>query len=814
MRGGCLRVGETLTLCGLLFLSSLVFAPAGLPSPTIGSHELPSAVPGTGSTGAFVVASTLVTFNNTLVPGNFLAANGGLPFNGCVDATRHLVYAVSYGVLSQISEATNAVIGGTVVGGDHTGVACDSGRGEVYIPDAQSDSVDVVNEASLTVVTQVGIGTTPQHAAYDAGTGEVYVGGNFPNTVSVISDTTHRVVATVPVAAPVSGLAYDPGQHEVFASLSTANAVAVISDVTHTIVATVDVGAIPLGLAYDPVEGAVFVANDGSNNVSVISDASNTVVATIGNISAPTAAAYDGPRGEILVASLNEGGNGTGILVIVSAATHTVLTSVVLEGPPNDVQVDPGTGRAYVEDPWTSNVSALDVASRTVVATFSLGADPFAVGCDPARGEIFVSGGVRHGLEIISDTSNRVIATLPMGPRPERLAVDPTRGLVFVQVVTQILNGTRGLSTMYLVSDSTNAVVATFPLEGINPTSLAVDPDRGLIFVGDGGSPPLTPAYVNVYSETTFAKEANLTVGTGPVALAYDAGTGQTFVGSTDTVGNGVVRVLDDGTLSAVRTVTVAPGPSSRIAGLAYDPAMSEILVVDNKAGAPFARSALYVLSDVNDTVVATVSGLLDPGGVAYVGRGLLFVTAHEDLGPSAPGVVTLVSDAANLVVGTVSVGGSPMGAVYDAAVDMVYVPNEGQGTLSIGPISRPYAVTFQENGLAAGTPWSVTLGAMTKRSSNASLTFLETNGTYAYALGPVPGYVVTPTSGNATVSGAASVVTVTFSATPPSPLPLYLVPEILVLIAAAVAAVVFVLWRRRSRDRPPSPPPTPPGGA
>jgi YVTN family beta-propeller protein len=760
-----------------------------------------------------VVASTLVTFNNTLVRGNFLAANGGAPVNGCVDATRHLVYAVSYGVLSQISEATNAVIGGTVVGGDHLGIACDPGRGEVYIPDGQSNSVDVVNETSLTVVTQVGIGTTPQYAAYDAGTGEVYVGGNVPNTVNVISDITHTVVATIPVAAPVSGLAYDSGQHEVFASLSSANAVAVISDVTHTVVATVHVAGNPLGLAYDSVGREVFVANGGSNNVSVISDASNTVVATIGNIPYPTAVAYDGPRGEILVASIIEGGNGSGSIVIISGATHTVLTSVFLEGPPNDIQVDPGTGRAYVDDPWSGNVSVLDIALRTVVATFSLGAYPFAVGCDPGKGEIFVSGGARRALEILSDTSNRVIASLPMGPRPERLAVDPTRGLVFVQVVTQILNGTQGLSTMYVVSDATNAVVATFPLEGINPTSLAVDPDRGLIFVGDGGSPPSTPAYVNVYNETTFAREANLTVGTGPTALAVDAGTGQTFVGSTDAAGNGVVRVLNDATLSVVRTVTVAPGPSSRLTGLAYDPALSEVLVVDNEAGMLYARSALYVLSDVTDTVVAKVTGLLDPGGVAYVGRGLLIVTGNQSDGPWAPGVVILVSDATSLIVGNVSVGGSPMGAVYDAAVDAVYVVNQGQGTLSIGPISRPYGVTFQESGLAAGTPWSVTLGGTTKRSSNASLMFLETNGTYAYTLGTVSGYVATPPSGNALVSGAATVVTVMFSSTAPTPLALFWVSVILVVIAAA-AAVAFVLWRRRSRDRPLSPPPTPPGGA
>jgi hypothetical protein len=74
------------------------------------------------------------------------------------------------------------------------------------------------------------------------------------------------------------------------------------------------------------------------------------------------------------------------------------------------------------------------------------------------------------------------------------------------------------------------------------------------------------------------------------------------------------------------------------------------------------------------------------------------------------------------------------------------------------------YAVNFTESGLPAGTSWSVTLNRSTQRSTEATISFLETNGTYAYQVSGVTGWKTSLVGGNVTVQGGPKQVEVTFA--------------------------------------------------
>lgn len=76
------------------------------------------------------------------------------------------------------------------------------------------------------------------------------------------------------------------------------------------------------------------------------------------------------------------------------------------------------------------------------------------------------------------------------------------------------------------------------------------------------------------------------------------------------------------------------------------------------------------------------------------------------------------------------------------------------------------YTVTFVESGLPTGTNWSVHLGGATNQSNGTSISFVDPNGTYAFALGLVPGYYSATESGTAHVTGPGLVVDVRFSQT------------------------------------------------
>ncbi len=76
----------------------------------------------------------------------------------------------------------------------------------------------------------------------------------------------------------------------------------------------------------------------------------------------------------------------------------------------------------------------------------------------------------------------------------------------------------------------------------------------------------------------------------------------------------------------------------------------------------------------------------------------------------------------------------------------------------------RAFALNFTETGLPTGTQWSVTVGGGTASSTGPTVSFIENTGTYPYTVGAVADWTATPAGGDATVSGAATVVPIVFT--------------------------------------------------
>lgn len=110
-------------------------------------------------------------------------------------------------------------------------------------------------------------------------------------------------------------------------------------------------------------------------------------------------------------------------------------------------------------------------------------------------------------------------------------------------------------------------------------------------------------------------------------------------------------------------------------------------------------------------------------------------------------------------------------------SLDPTFTALNGHGTLTVrgGAITVTIvfaevesSVVFTETGLASGTSWSVTLGATQESTTSSQVPFTEPNGTYAFTVGVPRNYVVAPSAGNVTVSGATVTVALTFTAVPP----------------------------------------------
>ena len=100
------------------------------------------------------------------------------------------------------------------------------------------------------------------------------------------------------------------------------------------------------------------------------------------------------------------------------------------------------------------------------------------------------------------------------------------------------------------------------------------------------------------------------------------------------------------------------------------------------------------------------------------------------------------------------------------------YLVNPSSGTVTINGVGQGvpvtftpiYAAAFTESGLPAGTSWSVKLLGIWHASTAPTISISEPNGSYAYSIGTLTGYLVNPSSGTVTINGAGQRVSITFT--------------------------------------------------
>jgi YVTN family beta-propeller protein len=260
-----------------------------------------------------------------------------------------------------------------------------------------------------------------------------------------------------------------------------------------------------------------------------------------------------------------------------------------------------------------------------------------------------------------------VIATIRVGSEPYAVAYDSGKGEIFVTNIHD--------TSVSVISDSNNTVVATIPV-GYFPSGVAYDSGKDEVFVANvAGSGEARVSVISDINNTVIANiplhyvvisSTELTVTAG---VAYDSGKDEVFVANNLA---GTVSVISDSNNTVVATIPVGDHPL----GVAYDSGKGEVFVANNDG-------TVSVISDSNNTVIATIPVGLHPAWVAYdAGKGEVFVTNSGD------NTISVISDSTHTVTATIPVGGSPQGVAYDSGKGEIFVAtsrgNYLNGTVSV----------------------------------------------------------------------------------------------------------------------------------
>ncbi|MCI4369207.1 MAG: YncE family protein, partial [Thermoplasmata archaeon] len=563
--------------------------------------------------------------------------------------------------------------------------------------------------------------------------------------------------------------------------------VSVLNASTNRVIASIAVGGRPTAVVDDPQNGWLYVVYRLSHAVTVINESTDTVIGTLHlhGYDRTLSEYFDPTNGHIYVGFYDPySGYGIADFFGRNATLNTTfllpsyLEATLLSGAGNDLLLDGG---------YSSSLVQFDPATGKLGSQVPTGEYPNGIAYDARDGQIFVTEGQSDAVTVVNATTFKVATIVRLAYYPFGAAYDPANGeLLFTDqshLSNHLANG-----DLLAINGSTGLVVGTVGV-GSEPTAITYDPANRDVYVADFGG-----GNVTVLNGTTLNSVASISIGTtlyptNPNSIAYDAANQLLYVSSAQTT---TVSVVNGSTQSVVGSIPLRTQRYGLVSatGVAYDGTNQRIyavvssgrgvLIINTSKGAVVnhlaidaapsmafdpASGHLFVVSggvlDIlarNNSVVGTVQFPVgdysaSTESVAFDPMdGLVYVVCENGMA-----VVDPTNDS---LVGFINLAGTTGTPWYEQAESVALDPANGElfapipayGTIAVVSPSAAtvaYPVTFTETGLASGKNWSVTLGGVTRSSTNATIRFIEPfSDQLAFSVTPIVRYRVAPGSG------------------------------------------------------------------
>jgi YVTN family beta-propeller protein len=342
-------------------------------------------------------------------------------------------------------------------------------------------------------------------------------------------------------------------------------------------------------------------------------------------------------------------------------ALLVVLASCARQGsPPAAVATDPAastpSGRLYVTNENSGDLTVIDTATRRVVATIPLGKRPRGIKASPDGTLLYValSGSPMappgtdqrtlpppdrkaDGIGVVDVRQGKLLRVIQGGSDPEQTAVSLDGRHLFVA------NEDAGHASVIDVSDG--RVVATVPVGG-EPEGVDLRPDGRVVYVTSEAD-----NQVAVIDAVTFKLIKTFQAGPRPRATGFLPDSSRAYVSAEN--GSAVI-VVDATTHEPIDTITLEGGDLVRPMGVTTSGDGTLVFVTTGRGG------SVVIIDTATNTVAGAVEVGERPWGIAATSDGSVVFTAN---GPSND--VSFVDIPNRKVMGKVKVGDRPWGVVY-----------------------------------------------------------------------------------------------------------------------------------------------------
>ena len=364
-----------------------------------------------------------------------------------------------------------------------------------------------------------------------------------------------------------------------------------------------------------------------------------------------TAVPVNATSGPVMV---QVGGNTSNALEFQVLTPNPTPGAVVGEVPASPgvsrVAFTPDGSRAYVTNPSTNSVTAVEVASATIIKSITVGLKPKGIAILPDGSRAYVANSGSHNVSVINTAPgtpdyNTVVATIGVGEQPVDVVTSGVGPRVYVANYTSgtvsIIDANPGNGTFDQVVTTVNT--------GSGASSVAISADATRMYVGGANG------VVMVDLGSLVVTTVNTGSGASSVAISAD--------------GTIVLALLLNGTLVVI-DATPGSGTFNKV-----------VTTVNTGSGA----SSVAISADATLAYVASADGNV--------------VQVYHIVKSNSPSASTLLPGPAVTLtlVATIPVGQSPSDVAFDpTGTGIGLVPNAGSGTITIIGIPTSFTVAVE----------------------------------------------------------------------------------------------------------------------
>jgi len=355
-----------------------------------------------------------------------------------------------------------------------------SGQERVFVTDGGNtgDTLLVLDTSSLPTITPIHVGTRPTGVAVRPDGAFAYVTNTLDGTISVVNTALNAAVATVSIGsmARPRGIAVTPDGSQAYVANRSAGSVSVIDLSSNVVIHTIPVPGSPTGVAINP-----------SGTFAFVTKAANAQVAQIDVQAVPPSVVRDidvgvTPQGIAVrpggrfVYVCNAGGGGTVSVIDTLLNPPLVTATIPISNGPVAVAFLPDGTRAYVTRHSNATVAVIDANVTAFIKAITVGMSPSGVASTAAGDRVYITNMAGQSLSVIDPSTNMVVNTIPMpGVNPLGIAIAAIGTPVNTPTRTPMSGGTP-TSTMTpqpMLSPTSTEQPTRTPKPGHGPNSMS-----------------------------------------------------------------------------------------------------------------------------------------------------------------------------------------------------------------------------------------------------------------------------------------------------------------------------------------------------